>query len=132
MSLLSVLRSGVEKFTYAANKLQENANAIYKTLPVAFHPAIDAALSIAKQGASDAIASADKAEGPVITAAATALQGAFRTAATAYLGPVIGGALTGPVSDGIDRIRDQLIAEIHTEALYLKAKLAAPVAPAKV
>ncbi len=124
MSLLSTIRAGLNTFKTAAAKIEAGAKAVYDALPAFLHPTIDELVSVAKQGASDAVAAADKAEGPVISAASDGLSALIRTAAAKYVGDTEAVVLTAPVADGISRIKDALIADIHAECLYIMSELA--------
>lgn len=93
--------------------------------------AIHEASSMVRQGLSDAIALGDTMAGPLLTGAADAINTAFASMASAYLGP-FSGVVSKAEHDAVNKLRDGLKAQIDAMALQYMAVRAAvqPAAPA--
>ena len=125
MSILSDLRSKAKTWLDAHPAIEGWGEKIKAAVSPVFHATVDAEVSLAKQMASNAIDAADRAEGPVLNGATEVLGTAFAGAASEYLGPAMGGVATKVAMDGLDRLRDGMIAELHIICLQTKAMLAA-------
>lgn len=122
MSIVSQLLHGDITFGQAARQAEEWASKVAASDP-ALTQAAGVLLSAAKQGASDAIALADTALGPLVTTAAKALE----VELDAALNAATKGAslpLNAITDTMIDTIARTMVATAHTWALNAKAALA--------
>lgn len=125
MSLLTQLRLKAMTWLDAHPQIEAAGASILKVLGDGAKAVIAAEVSLAKQFASDAISDADTHAAPLLNVTDGVIEQAFRSAVTAYLGPLVEKAAEPFVFDAIDKIRDGLIAQAHVLALQIKGELAA-------
>jgi len=128
VSILSDLMSKKITFSQAASEFVSWGEKLIGSNAAA-SAAVAAAVSDAKQAASNAVALADTALGALLMPATIAVEAAANGAITSAIGPVAAGALTPAVDSAITNIANALKAEIDAAALAVRAKLAPTVNP---
>lgn len=133
--LVDAIKAGQNPVT-ALNTAWDQAEAwgasIVANAPAGVQADISTAVTEVKQGLSDAVSAADTLAGPIINTAAGVAGTAFTAAVTAYLGPVVGAAITPAGLDAISAIKNGIVDELNSLELELQAKLAAPAAMAPI
>jgi hypothetical protein len=121
MSILSDAISGKITFATAAAEAGAWVSRWVQGNPAA-QAAAGAVLSDLKQAASNAVALADTALGPIIVGASLSIEASANLAMAKALGPV-GVALTPAVDHAIETIANALKAEVDAAAAKLRADL---------
>ena len=122
MSILSQLFSGKITFSQAITEGQQWFDAILAKSPAAVQSDVAQGLSDFKQAASNAVALADTALGPILAVGTTAVEAAANTALTAATGG-LAVPLTPIMDSGITQVVNALHAEIDAVAAQVRAKL---------
>lgn len=129
MSIISDLIEKKITFSQAVAKGEAWFSNLLNNAPTPVKAGVGQALSDFKQAASDAITMGDTALGPIAAAFTVTVNTAANAALTAAIGPEAT-TLTPAVDAGIASMVNAAHAEIDAVANELRAKLAAPVAPA--
>lgn len=128
MSILTDLLQKKISFSQAVSQGEAWFSSILTHAPSAVQSDVAAGLSDFKQAASDAVALADTALGPILVVGTTTVEAAANTAITAAVGPALSAALTPAVDAGITSVTNALHAEIDAVAAQIRSKLVTPVA----
>lgn len=123
MSIISDALTRKITWTTAAQEIGQWFSQVFAHAAPEAQQALTAAQAELKQAASNAIAFADTALGPIIAAGAATVSTAANTALAAALGPVGAGAITPAMDAAIIHVAESLKAEIDAEAIALRAKL---------
>lgn len=86
-------------------------------VPVAFQGVVSQLVSDVKQAGSDAISNTESALPTIVQDAAPIINDLFAKAATTYLGPGIGTAVSAAEADGLKRLEDWFIGQIKSAHL---------------
>lgn len=129
MSILSQLFEGKITFDQAISSSTQWFDTLLAKAPTSVQAGVGAASSDFKQAASNAVALADTALGPLLATATIAVNAAANGALTAAMGG-LGAPLTPLVDAGIDSIINALHAEVDAVASQFRAQLVSPT-PAK-
>jgi hypothetical protein len=127
VSILTDLISKKITFSTAATEVGQWLSRLV-TGNVIAQQAASTVLSDLKQAASNAVALADGALGPIVLVGSTAVEAAANSALTSALGPNAG-ALTPAVDHAIETIAQALKAEIDAAATKARAALTPAPAP---
>ena len=130
MSILSQLFAGKITFNQGVSEGEQWFSTILSKAPASVQSDVAVGLSSFKQAASNAVALADTAIGPIRATGVTIVESAANTALTAAIGPAAG-LITPAIDAGIIAVTSALKAEIDAveaqfRATYLNGS-AAPV-----
>lgn len=128
MSILTDLLSKKITFSQAVTEGESWFSTILGKSPIAVQADVAQGLSDFKQAASNAVALADTALGPILAVGTTAIETAANTALMAATGGAAA-PLTPIMDSGIGQVVAALHAEIDAVAAQFRAKLAAPAQP---
>ena len=121
MSILSQLFAGKISFNQAVAQGEQWFSTLLSKAPPAVQTAASQGLSDFKQAASNAVALADTALGPIMAVGVTAIEAAANTALASAFGAPAAMVLTPGVDAGIAAVARGLHAEIDAVAAQFRA-----------
>lgn len=123
MSILSQLFAGKITFNQAVAQGEQWFSTLLTKAPTVVQSDVAQGLSDFKQAASNAVALADTALGPIMAIGTTAVEAAATTALTTAFGAPAAMALTPGIDAGITAVANGLHAEIDAVAAQFRAAI---------